>query len=202
MVTGKNLYVNFGKEEVLRDLSFEISPNQHTVFKGDSGSGKTTLLKMLLHFVEPNRGDIKFNKDQPVRALRKHSAWLPQDLDLGEGTVEEVMRVPFTFAANHSNAPEKSRMQSGLNALGVGGNALDKPFRNLSTGQRQRVGLALCHLLDKPVLLLDEPTSALDKTSKQKVCELLIENQPDRTVISTSHDPDWIETADQIIELD
>lgn len=202
MLTGKNLTIRYGPETVLRDFNFDIAPNQHTIFKGDSGSGKTTLLKMLLHFVEPTRGDISFKDDQSVRALREHSAWLPQDLDLGEGTVEEVMRVPFTFAANHSTSPKRSRMESALKDLGVNGNALDKPFRNLSTGQCQRVGLALCHLLDKPVLLLDEPTSALDKTSKQKVYELLIENQPEHTVISTSHDPDWIETADQIIELD
>jgi ABC-type bacteriocin/lantibiotic exporter with double-glycine peptidase domain len=70
---------------------------------------------------------------------------------------------------------------------------------DLSTGQRQRVGLAICHFLDKPLLLLDEPTSALDLVSKRKVADLLI--NPDRTIISTSHDPFWVDLADNVIEL-
>jgi len=65
--------------------------------------------------------------------------------------------------------------------------------------QRQRVGLALCYLLDKDVLLLDEPTSALDEASKEKVHKLFSNKQ--RTIISTSHDPWWLEKCSKIFEL-
>lgn len=201
-IKGDSLTIRYGSETVLRDFSFEIPPKQHTVFKGDSGSGKSTLLKALLHFVNPNAGRLDFGDSTSIRSLRKHSAWLPQDLNLGEGTVEEVMRVPFSFSANRTGSPEKSWIIETLNKLGLARTSLDKPYRNLSTGQRQRVGLALCHLLDKPVILLDEPTAALDQTSKQRASELLLDSPSDRTIISTSHDPDWLDTADKIIEID
>lgn len=201
-IYGSNLSISFGDEKVLRDFGFEIGPKQHTVFKGESGSGKSTLLKLLLGFLSPDTGRMQLNQDRPIRELRNYAAWLPQDLDLGAGKVWEVMQTPFEFRANRTLSPEKSDMKKVLERLGIRENSLYKSYRNLSTGQRQRVGLATCHLLDKPVLLLDEPTSALDSKSKHKVYRLLIERQPDRTVISTSHDPEWLETADRIIELD
>lgn len=201
-IKADSLTIRYGSETVMRDFSFEIPPKKHTVFKGDSGSGKSTLLKALLHFVKPVEGKLNVGDHTSIRSLRKYTAWLPQDLNLGEGTVEEMMRVPFSFSANRTISPEKSRIVDTLNKLGLAKTSLDKPYRNLSTGQRQRVGLALCHLLDKPVILLDEPTAALDQTSKQKVADLLLGSSSDRTVISTSHDPDWLTTADHVIELE
>lgn len=141
------------------------------------------------------------NEEVEVEQLRKQTAWLPQDLNLGSGTVAEVMSKPFEFEANRSVQNKNTRQNriKTLKALGLESDIIDKQFRDLSTGQRQRVGLAICHLLDKPLLLLDEPTSALDEASKQKAAELLLTNK--RTVISTSHDPFWVAKADNIIEL-
>jgi ABC-type bacteriocin/lantibiotic exporter with double-glycine peptidase domain len=76
-----------------------------------------------------------------------------------------------------------------------------KPLLDLSTGQKQRVGIALCYLLNKPLFLLDEPTASLDDASKQKVADLLL-NNTNKTIISTSHDPFWLKQATKIYELD
>lgn len=76
---------------------------------------------------------------------------------------------------------------------------LESTFSDLSTGQRQRVGLAICYLLGRKIMFLDEPTSALDERSKQKVSDLIMKE--DLTVISTSHDPWWVERCDRVIEL-
>lgn len=192
----------FEDEQIVKDFSFEAKHNQHTLLKGESGSGKSTLLKLLLGFHKPQDGTISVNrKNYNARKMRKRTAWLPQDLNLGSGTVGEVMAKPFEFAANQSteNKNTQQRMLETLQTLGLNPDILDKQFRDLSTGQRQRVGLALCKLLDKPLLLLDEPTSALDKVSKQKAAGLLLNSN--RTVISTSHDPFWVAKADNIIEL-
>jgi len=197
-----NVTFNFEKEQIVTNFSFEAKPGQHTLLKGESGSGKSTLLKLLLGFHNPKDGSISINyKSYNAREVRKQTAWLPQDLNLGSGTVEEVMVKPFEFAANQPSRNERALQNRNktLKALGLAPDILDKQFRDLSTGQRQRVGLAICHLLDKPLLLLDEPTSALDEASKQKAAELLLNNK--RTVISTSHDPFWVAKADNIIEL-
>lgn len=192
--------IRFGGEVVLNDFSFEILKGRHTVLKGESGSGKSTLLKLLLGFLKPFQGQIIYYDYSNSHSFRQHSAWLPQDLDLGDGTVEKVMRKPFQFVANQSRMPGRERYRTILAELGMAGDHLSKQFRDLSTGQRQRIGLAICYLLDKPVLLLDEPTSALDEASKERMAHLLVAHT-NKTVISTSHDPFWVAYADHIIEL-
>lgn len=201
-ITFKKVTFGFEGEQIVEDFSFEAKPGQHTILKGESGSGKSTLLKLLLGFYNPQKGTITINNNPLDRHdIRRQTAWLPQDLNLGSGSVKEVMAKPFEFATNQShqqNNVSQIRINF-LQKLGLGTDTLEKDYRDLSTGQRQRVGLAICHLLDKPLLLLDEPTSALDKASKNKAAELLLKG--DRTVISTSHDPFWLDKADNITEL-
>ncbi|MDZ7682846.1 MAG: ABC transporter ATP-binding protein [Fodinibius sp.] len=196
----ENISFGFEDESILDGFSFRAPAGRHTVLKGESGSGKSTMLQLILGFYEPQSGQILVddNPRQP-RVVRKQSAWLPQDLDLGDNSVRNVMLRPFDFAANASQKPSEAKLTQCLQQLGLGADNLDKAFRDLSTGQRQRVGLAVCGLLNKPLLLLDEPTSALDAASRQKVAEMLLNGQ--RTIISTSHDPFWVERADHIIAL-
>lgn len=185
---------------MLDNFSFEAKTGKHTLIKGESGSGKSTILTLLLGFNKPDSGIISFgNSDLDPRALRRHTAWLPQDLNLGTGQVREIIARPFEFAANQSAEKNLRQQTEVLQQLGLRPETLDKQFRDLSTGQRQRVGLAICYLLDKPLLLLDEPTSALDHTSKQKAADLLLTSG--RTIISTSHDPFWVNKADNVIKL-
>ncbi|MCW9705619.1 ABC transporter ATP-binding protein [Fodinibius salsisoli] len=201
LISCTNLHFSFGEEPILRDLSFDIPRGQHTILKGESGAGKTTLLKLFLGFEKPTRGTIRFFDDMDTPDIRSSSAWLPQDLDLGSGTVEELIRKPFTFRLNESNRPDREQCLSTFSQLGLADHTLGKSFQSLSTGQRQRVGIALCHLLDKPLLLLDEPTSALDSLSKQRITNLLLANTS-KTVVSTSHDPFWLDHADYTVSLD
>lgn len=200
LITCSDLTIRFGDEVVLDGFSLQIPKGKHTVLKGESGSGKSTLLKLFLGFLEPDKGTVYFNNSKSVWEMRKETAWLPQDLDLGSGTVEKIIRKPFRFAGNELKMPERATYVSLLAELGLSEDSLGKQLRDLSTGQRQRVGLAICHLLDKPILLLDEPTSALDKVSKKRIIDILLAHT-NKTVISTSHDPFWVEYADNVIEL-
>lgn len=191
-------------DPIIKNFSLKVMEGDIIGIKGASGSGKTTLFRLLLGFETPDKGGIYFNDDELtpkcIKRLRKETTWLPQDLDLGADKLKEVFYYPFSFKANTSRRPKEERVLSTFEALGLNGNVWDSNFKDLSTGQRQRVGIALCHLLDKAVLLLDEPTSALDETSKQKVGELLFDDK--RIIISTSHDPWWLERCSQVIELD
>lgn len=201
-ITFKNVGFCFEDERILTDFSFSAPPGQHTVLKGESGSGKSTILKLLLGFYKPDSGTIQFDRDDTsLNNIRLQTAWLPQDLNLGAGSVDEVTQKPFEFAANRSvkqNNFDRTRIKI-FKTLGLSSDILTKQFRDLSTGQRQRIGLTICSLLDKPLILLDEPTSALDRVSKQKAAELLLTKK--RTIISTSHDPYWVDKADNIIDL-
>jgi ABC-type Mn2+/Zn2+ transport system ATPase subunit len=154
-----------------------------------------------LGFLTPDSGTISISGDnQNPSDIRKITAWLPQDLNIGTGTVQEVITHPFRFAHNEVTPHNLPEIKQALQSLGLNSDILDQQFRDLSTGQRQRVGLAMCHLLDKPLLLLDEPTSALDKTSKERASKLLLAHT-NKTIVSTAHDPLWVQKADNVIEL-
>lgn len=198
-----NFSYNKAKDPIINNFSLEVKEGDLIGIKGPSGAGKTTLFRLLLGFEIPDSGTIKFN-DKPLKIghlklLRKETTWLPQDLDLGQGKLNELFYFPFTFAANKSRIPNEVRIFSIFKALGLPKSIWKEEFSNLSTGQRQRVGLALCYLMDKKIMLLDEPTSALDEASKEKVRNLLLDGK--RIILSTSHDPWWLERCSKLIEL-
>ena len=206
LLEGKNIHFQYGDEVIFDHFNFRINKGDRVVLKGDSGSGKTTLFRLILGFESLQQGDILFQgnslKDpKTIRELRKNSAWLPQDLNIGTGFVNEVILFPFTFQAHKKNKPHQSKIESTLRDLGLNPNEiLQKSYSDLSTGQRQRVGLAITVMLNQPFILLDEPTSALDHDSKTKAANLLL-NQNNRTVLSTSHDPFWVERCEKVIDL-
>lgn len=195
------LTFSFENESLFDDISFTARQGEHTIIEGDSGSGKSTFIKLLLGFYRPDKGQISINgENYNPQNIRKYTAWLPQDLDLGSGPVMEVLQKPFEFRINQDISISKNRIVNTLEKLGLPNSILDKQFRELSTGQRQRVGIAICHLLGKPIILLDEPTSALDQESKERAAKILL-GHTNKTVISASHDPWWVKRADNVIKL-
>jgi len=193
----------YGSDPIIKNFSMKAKEGDVIGIKGDSGSGKTTLFRLLLGFEIPDSGEITFNGKQlnpkELKVFRRETTWLPQDLNLGEGKVKEVFYYPFTFQANKIRKPDEDKVLTTFDTLGLQENTWSSNFSDLSTGQRQRVGIALCYLLDKSILILDEPTSSLDETSKEQVVKLLFDNK--RIIISTSHDPWWIDRCSQTIDL-
>ena len=204
-ITFSNLSFSYNKSQkpVIENFSLKIKQGEIIGIKGASGSGKTTLFRLLLGFETPDSGTIKYNGEelQPkqLKLFRKETTWLPQDLDLGEGILNEVFYFPFNFSANKGKIPSEEKVLQIFDSLGLDKSSWNESFSKLSTGQRQRVGMAMCYLMDKNVLILDEPTSALDEASKEKVAKLLFEDS--RIIISTSHDPWWLERCSKVIEL-
>lgn len=190
-------------DPIIKNFSLKVTKGDVIGIRGASGSGKTTLFRLLLGFEVPDSGTITFDGErltpQKLKAFRKKTTWLPQDLNLGDGKVKEVFQYPFIFQANKSQKPDEKKILATFDALGLKKNIWDIDFSNLSTGQRQRVGIALCYLLNKSILILDEPTSALDENSKHQVENLLFD--PQRIILSTSHDPWWIDRCTQIVDL-
>jgi ABC-type bacteriocin/lantibiotic exporter with double-glycine peptidase domain len=199
-ITFNDVSFRFNGKPLLNNFSFRANYGEHTVLKGESGSGKSTILKLLMGFLNPSSGSILLDgKSYKPQTIRQKIAWLPQDLNLGSGIVRDVIAKPFQFDRNKSQRKSHKTLEEVLQKLGMTPDVLSNQFRDLSTGQRQRVGLAICYLLDKPLVLLDEPTASLDKGSKQKAADLLLQNR--KTVISTSHDPFWVDLADKIIDI-
>lgn len=203
LLEGKNIYFSYGDEVIFDDFSFELNKGEKLALKGESGSGKSTLFRLILGFEYPEEGEFLYKNsvlnEENIQSFRKETGWLPQDLNIGEGSVKEVIHYPFQFRFSSKSLPDDNTIIEGLNNLGLDADLLKKTFSDLSTGQRQRIGVLICVLLDKPLMLLDEPTSALDRESKEKLADLQLKNN--RTILSTSHDPFWIDRCDRVIEL-
>lgn len=205
ILEGKKINFSYTHETIFKSFDFGLKEGEKVVVKGESGSGKSTLFRLIMGFELPDDGEVLFNGDplngDVIKNLRRQTAWLPQDLNLGGGIVMEVVQYPFRFKQSGNKMPEDQQIKQIFSDLGLEAETLSKTFSDLSTGQRQRVGLALCILLNKPVMLLDEPTSALDEGSKEKAISHLFSDSK-RTILSISHDPYWIERCDRVINLD
>ncbi len=188
---------------VFKEFSLFAKTGDIIALQGASGSGKTTLFRLLLGFEKPTNGTITLDDkvlvNEELFQFRSLTAWLPQDLDLGEGTLEEVFFYPFDFKNNKHKKPSKAKVYEVFEFLGLKDTQWNTDFRSLSTGQRQRIGITLCYFLDKEVLLLDEPTSALDEASKEKVQVLLFDKN--KIILSASHDAWWTERCSKIVEI-
>jgi len=188
---------------IIQNFYLTVEKGDIIAIKGASGTGKTTLFRLLLGFEKWSVGNITFHgktlQNETLEQFRNQTTWLPQDLDLGEGSLEEVFYFPFNFKNNKAKKPSQSDAEIVFDFLGLKEISWNAEFRSLSTGQRQRVGIALCHFLDKDILLLDEPTSALDAVSKEKVKELLFHKN--KIILSATHDSWWLDQCTKIVEL-
>jgi ABC-type iron transport system FetAB ATPase subunit len=187
------LRVGRGGRTVVDGLSLDVASGERVTLTGASGVGKSTVLAALLGFIEPAGGRIAIegvplDRDS-VWQLRARLAHVAQEPELGEGTVEETLRAPFTYRANAALAFERSAACALLERVGLDTRFLGEPVDALSGGEKQRVAVVAALLLERPILLLDEASSALDDTSRRAVIELL-EARAGLTILSVSHHPD------------
>ena len=195
--------------EILRDLSFTLSPGQSAAIIGPSGVGKTTLLNLVPRFFDPSGGSIQLDgadlRSLRVRDLRAHVAIVLQEPILLPTSIAEniaygrpgATRAEIEAAAKAANAHTYiDKLPQKYDTL-VGDGAA-----RLSVGERQRLNLARAFLKDAPILLLDEPTSALDAESEALVVESLKRLMRGRTTLIVAHRLSTIRNLDKILVLE
>jgi ABC-type multidrug transport system ATPase subunit len=199
-----NLGVCYGGRWVLRGFNLEVRPGEKVSLSGPSGSGKSTVLRCALGLVVPDEGAISIRgaplDGQTVWTLRHQMAYVAQEPDLGTGTVRQAIERPFAYKANAHLRANLERLPALLERFRLAGDLLDKESASLSGGEKQRVALVSAILLDRPMLLLDEASSALDKDNRQTVVEF-IRQARDLTVLSVSHDAEWMGACDRVVDL-
>lgn len=191
MIQFKRVTISFHEKPVINDFDLTVSKGEKVVLWGDSGTGKTTLFRSLLGFVRPQSGEITFN-ETPVTErtswdIRKNVAYVPQNTDIGEGTVLQLIRDFFAVRINEKRSPLEEEVQRLFDQFELPHDTPSKSFEALSGGEKQRVVLSIALLLRRDIFLLDEITSALNDRIKDKVIDFFLQHD-DWTVIAVSHD--------------
>ena len=119
---------------------------------------------------------------------------------LGAEKVRDALLLPFQFKAHREHQPTKAQLLEVLQRLQLPVSILNQESSRISGGEKQRIALARGLLLGKTLYLLDEVTSALDAQSKQAVFDVF--SDPQLTVLSVAHDPEWLERSDIIFTLE
>lgn len=197
-------YPDSGK--ILDDLNFEIKKGEFFVIVGPSGSGKTTTLKLINRLIEQSEGDILFNnkkiKDYPLRELRLNMGYVLQQIALFPNMTvsENIALIPEMKKMDKktiNDTTKKLLTEVGMDPK-VYSNRLPK---DLSGGEKQRIGILRAIAANPDVLLMDEPFSALDPISRSQLQDLITKIHKDYkiTTVFVTHDMnEAIKLADRI----
>lgn len=142
---------------VLDGIDLSVTHGQGCAVVGPSGSGKTSLFRAITD-LDPNHGTVKLDGQD-------RSSFAAPDWRTRVAYVPAEPAWWLHLAGDHANADARRIAAT----LGVANDLLDKPITMLSTGERQRLALAIAFARQPQVLLLDEPTSALDEGNRDDV---------------------------------
>ena len=192
------------EKTILSNISFALYPGEKAALCGKSGSGKSSVLKTLLGLHTLKKGMVYFQEQAltpaSVQVIRSCTAYIGQEPMLGADTVRAALLLPFQFKAHRDHKPTEAQLIAVLQRLQLPAAILRQESSRISGGEKQRIALARGLLLGKKLYLLDEVTSALDEGSKQAVFEVF--SDPELTVLSVAHDPEWLARCTVIYELD
>lgn len=199
-------------DQVLRDLSFAMAPDECVALVGRNGAGKTTIVKLLLRLYDPTSGRILLNgvdlRDYDLNELRRQMGVIFQDFvryeltageNIGMGQVElrqDADRLS-SAAARGGAADLVDRLPDGLDTQ------LGREFggRELSDGEWQKLALSRAYLRDAQLLVLDEPTASLDVQTEYEIYTRFHELTRDRITLLISHRFSTVRMADRILYL-
>jgi putative ABC transport system ATP-binding protein len=203
MIQFKNVSLTLHKQLLLDKTDLQVALGDHMVIRGSSGCGKSSLLKIAVGALPMSAGTVKVAglelSAKTVADIRSQIAFIGQEPILGADSVKEALLLPFSFKAHQQTKPSDDLIFQTLERLHLAASILDKPSKRISGGEKQRIAIARALLLNKTVFFADEITSALDPESKQAVMAELFRQEI--TMLSVSHDPDWINASNRIVEI-
>ncbi|NUT44316.1 MAG: heme ABC exporter ATP-binding protein CcmA [Thermoactinospora sp.] len=196
IITVRHIQVDLAGHRVLDDIALSARPGQIIAITGENGAGKSTLLRCLAGLQVPTDGEITILDTPPtdtpafwrdVAFVADEPAWYP-----GLGVREHLEMAVSVH--------QGGRMSAGaaLSAVDLDGRDERHPL-TLSTGQRQRLSLAMALVRPSRVLLLDEPERGLDAAFRPRLAALLRAYAGEGgTVVMATHSPDLAEACDAV----
>jgi NitT/TauT family transport system ATP-binding protein len=177
VITLRGVTQRFGDEVVLDGLDLDLVDGGLTVLMGPNGSGKTTVARLLLGLAVPDGGVVTGLEGQRRAAVFQEDRLCEQLTAVGN--VRLVL----------GRTTVASAVASDLRRVGLDGESLVKPVRELSGGQRRRVAIVRALITDADLVVLDEPFKGLDSEAKTLVMAYVRERCDGRTTLLITHDP-------------
>ena len=183
MIKVQNLVKRYGSNYALNDVSFEIGEGEIVGLLGPNGAGKSTAMNILTGYLSSTSGEVYINGvnilDDPIEA-KKNIGFLPEQPPLyPEMTVIEYLN--FVYELDREPHIEEIIAVTKLSEV------RDRLIRNLSKGNKQRVGIAQALIGDPKVVVFDEPTVGLDPKQIIAVRNLLRTLARRHTVVLSTH---------------
>lgn len=201
----KNVTFSYDDEIILSNLSLKIPKNSITGIVGCSGSGKSTLLKLFMRFWDVKEGSIKISDEDVSKIntsnLRNMESFVNQETHLFHDSIKNNLLIAKLDASDEEivEACKKAAIHDFILTLPKGYDTLVGELGDtLSSGQKQRIGLARAFLHDAPFMLLDEPTSNLDSLNEGIILKAINEEKEDRTIVLVSHRQSTMRIVDNI----
>ncbi len=212
IIEAKNISVNYGSSEVLKNISFGIEKGDFVGLAGSNGAGKTTLVKALLGLLPLTTGEIElFGENEERFNDWQKIGYLPQKFStinaLFPATVEEVIALGLLSTKKFPKritATDRKKARALMAELGITEQA-KKMLSELSGGQQQKVLLGRALISEPEVLIFDEPSTALDPNSRDAFFKLLqtLNQEKGITIILITHDTGYIgKYANKLLYID
>lgn len=186
-IYAKDLIKSYGSFRALKGIDLQVHSGEIFGFLGPNGAGKTTAIRCMLDMIRRDNGIIEiFGKDPQTEsvAVRDLCGYLPGELRLDENaSVKSILNYLRRLRQGGKDCSAKiSQLASRLDLN------LDSKIKNLSKGNKQKLGIIAAFMHKPKLLLLDEPTSGLDPLVQQIVLELVKEaKQSGATIFFSSH---------------
>nr|WP_315103498.1 ABC transporter ATP-binding protein [uncultured Catonella sp.] len=207
-VKAKNVNFSYGDKKILEDFTLDIKKDKILGIHGASGSGKSTFLKLLMRFWETDSGEILIS-DKDIKKivtedLRKLEGYVTQETHLFTGTIAENIALgkPEAKLSEIKEAAKAASIDKFIETLRDGYETkVGELGDTLSSGEKQRLGIARAFLYNAPFILLDEPTSNLDSLNEGIILKALREKSKGRTILLVSHRDSTMNIVDEMVEM-
>jgi len=195
------------QQTVIHNLNLHIKAQSRIAILGQTGSGKSTLIQLLCRHWDTSTGDISI-ASTPISKiseinLRRSLSVVSQRVDILNGTLKDnlIMAKPSATENELKHILTKVGLDTLLENKGIS-TWLGDGGRQLSGGEKRRIGIARAILHNAPVILLDEPTEGLDKKTERQIMALFEQHFKGKTVIFVTHRLVGLDTMDHICLLE
>jgi ATP-binding cassette, subfamily B, bacterial PglK len=200
----KNVNLILNNKLILNNVNFEVGAGEFILIMGPNGSGKSTLLNIISGIIKPTSGHYFLNNnlfDFDKHKLNNIISYLPQNTFIMEETLEKNIIFGRDKIDNSDQIIKKHLKRFGLEKFDLGSHLIENG-KNISGGERQRIGLIRAIYNNPSIILLDEATAALDQQNEKKIMAYLKEISVDCTIIFVTHNLNHILYATRVFTFE